>query len=31
MNDLELKKNVESELSWEPSIDVAGIGRYFGP
>ena len=26
MNDLELKKNVESELNWEPSINAAEIG-----
>ena len=26
MDDLELKKNVEAELSFEPSIDAAGIG-----
>lgn len=26
MNDLELKRSVETELNWEPSIDAAGIG-----
>ena len=26
MTDLELKKNVESELNWEPSVDAAEIG-----
>jgi osmotically-inducible protein OsmY len=26
MTDLELKKNVESELTWEPSVDAAEIG-----
>ena len=26
MTDLDLKKNVESEMAWEPSVDAAGIG-----
>jgi osmotically-inducible protein OsmY len=26
MTDLEVKNNVESELSWEPGIDAAEIG-----
>jgi osmotically-inducible protein OsmY len=26
MTNLELKRNVETELSWEPSVDAAGIG-----
>lgn len=26
MNDMELKKNVEEELSYEPSVDASGIG-----
>ncbi len=26
MTDLELKKNVESELNWEPSVHAAEIG-----
>ena len=26
MNDLELKRSVETELNWEPSIDAAEIG-----